>query len=671
MTLTKRFLLLFALAYVATSCTLDIPEPELDPNFIAENMDDLRVPDGFDFQMDKQQEVTLVALRDGTPLKGVVFSIYDAPVNNGGNLLAYGTSNEEGKYNATLTINAAAQELYAYTTYGDYVPTQIIPVQEGAIAHTWGSGAEIPNANRVTLGGQFYCETGFYQVIQNTLKRLDVGTKTYVTVGSASENYNGIGYNVEDNYIYGYRKVSSSEIRLWKVGDDGVEEDLGELTNYTFSNAYKADFDTSGNLWAPVLTGGNWFLTKTDVDASPLTTTTTTLTQLNSVDNMHDMAFNPTLNVFFGLTQSGKLAKVDHVNNTIQTIADYNSFAGNGAFGAVWCNVNGDVYFSQNATGKIFHITMDSQGNPTGISEVMVGDVAGNNDGASCPLATAPFDDSDSDEVVDGIDAFPFDPTLAYATYLPGKRVFGTLAFEDQWPSRGDYDFNDVVLDYNYELARDLDNNIVRIIAKYKVRAAGAGFKNGFGISLEGLTPSQIASVSGTQNSSISVASNGCETGQSKAVIIVTDDVHTVMGGSPGRFINTSTGGLSRPEVDMTITIELTNPLADAGLINPFIFARGQRGYEIHLMNYPPTDQVDNTLFGTINDQSNAGSDIYYKDANGKPWGLNFISRFTYPIEKTEIISAYPEFSPWVSSGGASNTDWYGSGKGQTAKLFQ
>jgi hypothetical protein len=33
--------------------------------------------------------------------------------------------------------------------------------------------------------------------------------------------------------------------------------------------------------------------------------------------------------------------------------------------------------------------------------------------------------------------------------------IYGTLAYEDLWPSKGDYDFNDLVVDYDFNIVKN------------------------------------------------------------------------------------------------------------------------------------------------------------------------------------------------------------------------
>ncbi len=131
-----------------------------------------------------------------------------------------------------------------------------------------------------------------------------------------------------------------------------------------------------------------------------------------------------------------------------------------------------------------------------------------------------PVTDTDGDGVANTLDKYPTDPTRAFDNYYPSQTGFGTLAFEDLWPGQGDYDLNDLVVDYRTKTVTNALNNIVDIKSDYYVRAAGSAFKNGFGFQIDGLLPGQIASVSGcsVKGSYISLASNGVENGQTKAV---------------------------------------------------------------------------------------------------------------------------------------------------------
>ena len=100
--------------------------------------------------------------------------------------------------------------------------------------------------------------------------------------------------------------------------------------------------------------------------------------------------------------------------------------------------------------------------------------------------------DSDGDGVPDNEDDYPNDPDRASNNFYPGVG-FGSLAFEDNWPFKADYDMNDMVIDYRYNQVTNSDNEVVEIKAKIVLRAMGASFHNGFGIELP-VASSQVAS---------------------------------------------------------------------------------------------------------------------------------------------------------------------------------
>jgi uncharacterized repeat protein (TIGR01451 family) len=69
----------------------------------------------------------------------------------------------------------------------------------------------------------------------------------------------------------------------------------------------------------------------------------------------------------------------------------------------------------------------------------------------------------------------------------------GTLAFEDLWPGKGDYDFNDLVIDYQFEIITNSSNFVEQVVGTFVLKAFGASFENGFGFQLSGnIDPSDL-----------------------------------------------------------------------------------------------------------------------------------------------------------------------------------
>ncbi len=279
--------------------------------------------------------------------------------------------------------------------------------------------------------------------------------------------------------------------------------------------------------------------------------------------------------------------------------------------------------------------------------------------------AVDPGTDSDGDGVPDALDAYPNDPTKAYNNYYPSATGYAQIAFEDNWPLKGDYDMNDLVVNYRYNFVSNAQNQIVTMEGDFSVAAAGASYKNGLGIQLP-VSPSMVKSVTGQKaiSSYITLASNGVEAGQGKAVIIPFDNYNALINNPDNSFyINTQ---MSKPKVTSsteTVLVTFTTPVDPTVLtvsaLNPFLISNLRRGYEVHLPNYAATDLANKSLFGTGNDGSVPSSGITYVSTDNWPFALNTSSTFSYPVEGVNISQAYLHFLDWAGSGGNSFLDWY------------
>ncbi len=270
--------------------------------------------------------------------------------------------------------------------------------------------------------------------------------------------------------------------------------------------------------------------------------------------------------------------------------------------------------------------------------------------------------DTDGDGVIDALDKFPTDPARAYIYYFPSQTGYGSLAFEDNWPAKGDYDMNDLVLNYRFTFVANAQNKILDFTSDFVGLAAGAIYHNGFGMQLP-VAPSAVQSVTGqvATNNYISFAANGVEAGQTKAVIIPFDNHSSLFTGSNSSgLINTVAGIGKATGKTISVKVTFTSPI-DLPLLgfNPFLISNMRRGYEIHLPGYAPTDLANTKLFGTSDDTSAPASGKYYLSSVNMPWALNFFSPFAYPVEGKNINDTYLHFADWAASGGSSYPDWY------------
>lgn len=264
-----------------------------------------------------------------------------------------------------------------------------------------------------------------------------------------------------------------------------------------------------------------------------------------------------------------------------------------------------------------------------------------------------------------------------------------TLAYEDLWPAKGDYDFNDQVINFSYEL-KSLrvikkihypETNEVKTISdvttlktltlNYKLKAVGAGLQSGWGFVLP-VDSSVIKSVSGqifTKQWPIGIDANGVETGSKagESVILAYDNCKYVLAGTDNiEFINTVIGQKYYTPKERTIEITF-NDNVDSELLtrsfpfNPFIYRSWERGLEVHLKNEKPTNKATVSYLGKAEDATNFSNLYYTTKDTYLPWALEINGDFKYPKEQTDIVKTYPQFYTWSVAAGTIDTNWMDS----------
>lgn len=264
--------------------------------------------------------------------------------------------------------------------------------------------------------------------------------------------------------------------------------------------------------------------------------------------------------------------------------------------------------------------------------------------GNLAPIQAA--NDSDGDGINDELDDFPFDVNKAFNNFSPSVNSTGKLSYEDLWPSQGDYDFNDLVMDYSFNLIANSDNLITTIDADFTVEHIGASFKNGFAFTLP-IDPSLVESVDGQvlNGGFEDVAANGTENGteQNETVIIVAGNTKDMTG--------------ETISISVTFNTAINRDSLGEIPLNAFLIVNGDRAREVHLADLPPTSKAG--YLGTQDDYSDANMDRYFKTDKNLPWALNIYEGFEAPPENVPITLQYPRFKNWANSGGTEDQDWF------------
>jgi LruC domain-containing protein len=277
-------------------------------------------------------------------------------------------------------------------------------------------------------------------------------------------------------------------------------------------------------------------------------------------------------------------------------------------------------------------------------------------------------EDEDGDGISDIFDDFPQDPDKAFHT---NNYSNSTLVFEDLWPQKGDYDFNDMVMDYNIFFHKNVEGEITNLITEFELRAVGASFNNGFVVEFP-FSSSNIASmtiIDGSDPLSYSeVVSNPIfdpvlQAGD-KAVIKYINNTFDFIPANGDNYINTQADVSFIEPVKIALNIEFNTPEDMTTWqwdipFNPYIIVRGETNTEVHLADYPPTNLDIQDQLGLVDDSSVINQNRFYKTLNNHPWALNIAEGWDYPFENKKINQAYLKFQNWAESSGSAYPDWY------------
>ncbi|MCO4795629.1 MAG: LruC domain-containing protein [Bacteriovoracaceae bacterium] len=272
--------------------------------------------------------------------------------------------------------------------------------------------------------------------------------------------------------------------------------------------------------------------------------------------------------------------------------------------------------------------------------------------------SVAEENDSDGDGVTDAEDAYPQDGDRSYDNFFPLEGRNGVLLFEDSWPHMGDYDFNDLVLEYNFNYISNSIDQVKEIKAKITIKATGASQNNGVAIMFN-TKATNVESVTGSLISEdyISLNINGTEEGIDQAVVILCDNVNKFL----PKFSNVYHMNIQPYtfEVSIVFTSPINRSLLGAPPYRPFLIKNLDRSSEIHQVDYVPTRKHNKGRFNKGDDSSDPESGLYYKNTENMPWVLNVPFPIAHPKEKVPIYDAYYYFSLWALSGGTNYKDWY------------
>ncbi len=656
------FLLVIILLFICNACGKYENFDDSENLSIDQSIENLVIPDDFDYETTKDITIQLIAKdNNDNPLSNVRFDIYTEDPDEDGMLILSGVTNSNGIFDRVYEFPAYYTEAYVRTRYIGLPHLSLVSIQNNCIELTVGGSepslkTSYKSKKSTTQANYSYSYLGSYD---------SNGVPDYL------EDVNDV---IDDEFLEDVNNTLPEQIQL----------PIGHPQYFDVNNRYDLSLIEQCNVYVTFVHEGAGYKNTLgfyvyDTNNPP--------TSVDDIDEVTIIFPNISYLNYGGGLVSGNKVKIGQfaANKSIGWVLFANAWQGGQVTDSYYKFFSNPDFNPENTASLKQHTVLL---NDLGRNLILLGIEDLKREGGWCDhdfndamfyitadpvqavdLSNLPSidyigTDTDSDGVKDEFDDYPEDENKAFNNYFFTEGVYGTLAFEDMWPATGDYDFNDMVIDYNFNQITNADNLVVEIHGKFILKAFGASFHNGFGIDL-GISPNLISQVSGykLQESWPDINNKGLENNQSNAVFLVFDDTYNLMDRSGGIGVNTDPAyGFVTPDTtSILITFSQPVELENIGIppYNPFIIIDQNRGHEIHLPDHPPTDLATQSLFNTYRDNSNSAIGRYYKTENNLPWAIKTIEQFEYPIEKAEIINTHLKFAEWAESGGILFTDWY------------
>lgn len=713
---SKSIVFIVLLGWLA-SCTKNVEtsKENVKSSNKVTSIDDLKAPANFNWQMSREVSFN-ISVSDSKFQDAIhMISIYDADPLTGGNLLSRGSASLNTSFITKLNLTNTIKQVFIRKTAPDNSKLdQVIDVNSTNISIDLG-GIKLGKTT-LNKAGSPDCNTGCTQTITSNNTNINVSSGNVVCVTGSNIT---VSFNVNGGTI----RICGSNVTVQNASLNNTSSIIiASGASVNFNNLNLNGTNSSMENWGTIAVGSSFSPGGNVTNNGTITTTgdinlnsqatfvnngtitsqqsmqvngNTTLTNNGSITLTQSMQVNGTglfindckLIVGRDYQNNGTTRNYGYISVANQTQVNGGSELGmyNGAmFKTLDMDVNGDIkgYIATslvkvtgntriNGGGDILNYIQYCDANGIESNNGTIG--SGATQGCSLYIATtacnpegngsAPITDTDGDGVSDVLDEYPTDASKAYNNYYPSTLGYATVAFEDLWPSRGDYDMNDVVMKYKYNVVTNASNNVAQVIGNYTLLASGGSLQNGFGIEFPI-----------TRNKAIGLTGGTLEIGQTNAVVTLFSNSRSVM-----EAWNTVPGAVTAAAKNYTInfTVSAGTSLSSFGLgsYNPFIWNNTPgfgRGYEVHLPRKAPTSLANTSLFGTLNDNTTSVPNTYMSKGNNLPWAIDVPVVFNYPIEKADITTAHLKFASWVTSGGTQYSDWYNAGTGyrKTEKIY-
>ncbi|WP_159738765.1 LruC domain-containing protein [Vibrio atypicus] len=211
---------------------------------------------------------------------------------------------------------------------------------------------------------------------------IDLGS--YITMSSSlgSDKINAVGYSQHDNFIYG-----------WDYGAQSLAKIDATFTKYPLSISKPEGAPTAIYVGDVSLDENAWYGYRPSYGLYRIDLVSETMERVADSSqfgnpSIYDLAFHPDNGLAYSIDANGYLWEIDVSNGSstqLNQMLDKAALGYKLTFGAIYFDVNGNLYGSNNSNGYIFRVTID--GNNSSANFFAYGPSSSSNDGARCALA--------------------------------------------------------------------------------------------------------------------------------------------------------------------------------------------------------------------------------------------------------------------------------------------
>lgn len=237
--------------------------------------------------------------------------------------------------------------------------------------------------------------------------------------------------------------------------------------------------------------------------------------------------------------------------------------------------------------------------------------------------------------------------------YFPSATSYFMVGYEDRYPYRGDYDFNDLTVAYQVRIGTNFEGDVLSVGGTAYLLTRGAAFSHDWRLGMDFLGgASGIMSCALSPDPEQPNVSQPCPgvaerfSGSRLDLNVFSDTLSIFQDPWGSVLVNTSmlnVGPYYRswvlgPRTDFMLDFD--QPVLRANLseapFDPHLYVRNTKR-TVKLIEVDPT----------------------FEDDAGYPFGMLLVSNWKPPLESRATGFSYPEFNTFVESEGTSSVEWY------------